>query len=38
MLSIFNVVFWCTNNFNMYDILPANKHLASKLYTQRIKR
>ncbi|HGX8986644.1 TPA: IS1 family transposase, partial [Escherichia coli] len=37
-LSGFNVAFWCTDNFRAYDILPNEKHITGKLYTQRIER
>lgn len=36
--SEFNVVFWCTDKFSTYEILPKEKHVASKFYTQRIER
>ncbi|MGF7483996.1 IS1 family transposase [Providencia sp. SP181] len=38
LLSRFNVVFWCTGKFSAYEILPKQKHVASKFYTQRIER
>ncbi|WP_275075211.1 IS1 family transposase [Providencia rettgeri] len=38
LLSRFNVAFWCTDKFSTYEILPKQKHVASKLYTQRIER
>ncbi|MGF7484006.1 IS1 family transposase [Providencia sp. SP181] len=38
LLSRFNVVFWCTDKFSAYEILPKQKHVASKFYTQRIER
>lgn len=34
----FNVAFWCTDKFKSYDILPKEKHIVGKLYTQRIER
>nr|WP_232370362.1 IS1 family transposase [Xenorhabdus lircayensis] len=37
-LARFNVAFWCTDNFNIYNMLPKNKHLIGKSFTQRIKR
>ncbi len=37
-LSGFNVTFWCADNFSAYDILPNEKHITGKLYTQRIER
>jgi insertion element IS1 protein InsB len=36
--SGFNVVFWCTDNFSAYGMLPDEKHIKGKLYTQRIER
>ncbi|AAM86906.1 putative transposase [Yersinia pestis PY-13] len=38
LLSGFNIVFWCTDNFSAYEMLPDEKHIRSKLYTQRIER
>ena len=38
LLSGFNVVFWCTDNFNADDSLPDKTHITGKLYTQRIER
>lgn len=38
LLSDFNVAFWCTDNFSAYEVLPDEKHIAGKLYTQRIER
>ncbi|AYN25535.1 IS1 family transposase (plasmid) [Buttiauxella sp. 3AFRM03] len=38
LLSGFNVAFWCTDNFSAYDVLPNEKHITGKLYTQRIER
>jgi insertion element IS1 protein InsB len=38
LLSGFNVAFWCTDNFSAYDMLPDEKHIKGKLYTQRIER
>ncbi len=38
LLSGFSVGFWCTDNFNAYEMLPNKKHITGKLYTQRIKR
>ncbi|BET98244.1 hypothetical protein TCT1_31650 [Xenorhabdus sp. TCT-1] len=37
-LSRFNVVFWCTDNFSVYNMLPTNKPLIGKTFTQRIER
>lgn len=38
LLSRFNVAFWCTDKFSAYEILPKQKHVASKFYTQQIER
>lgn len=38
LLSGFNVAFWCTDNFSAYELLPDEKHITGKLYTQRIER
>jgi insertion element IS1 protein InsB len=38
LLEGFNVAFWCTDNFSAYDMLPNEKHITGKLYTQRIER
>ncbi|HGU6737759.1 TPA: IS1 family transposase, partial [Klebsiella pneumoniae] len=38
LLSGFDVAFWCTDNFSAYDMLPKEKHITGKLYTQRIER
>lgn len=38
LLSGFNVAFWCTDNFSTYDVLPNEKHITGKLYTQRTER
>lgn len=32
------MAFWCTENFSAYDMLPNEKHITGKLYTQRIER
>ncbi|WP_410734174.1 IS1 family transposase [Citrobacter portucalensis] len=32
------MAFWCTDNFSAYDVLPNEKHITGKLYTQRIER
>ncbi len=37
-LSIFNVAFWYTDDFNVYNILPKKKHIVGKLYIQHIER
>lgn len=31
-----NITFWCMYNFSAYDILPSEKHIIGKFYTQRI--
>lgn len=33
-----NVAFWCTDNFSAYNVLPNDKHIVGKIYTQRIER
>lgn len=38
LLIDFNVAFWCTDNFSAYDMLPNEKHITGKIYTQRIER
>ncbi len=37
-LASFNVVFWCTDNFKAYSLLPKNQHVVGKTFTQRIER
>ncbi|PHM46924.1 transposase [Xenorhabdus miraniensis] len=37
-LSRFHVAFWCTDKFKAYNMLPKNKHLVGKSFTQRIER
>ncbi|WP_245737445.1 IS1 family transposase, partial [Xenorhabdus japonica] len=37
-LASFNIVFWCTDNFKAYNLLPKNQHLVGKTFTQRIER
>ncbi len=37
-LSRFNIAFWCTDKFKAYNMLPKNKHLFRKSFTQRIER
>lgn len=34
----FNVTLWCTDNFSAYNVLPNDKHIVGKIYTQRIER
>lgn len=39
LLSAFNVAFWCTDGYKPYEsLLPKEKHIVGKLYTQRIER
>ena len=38
LLSGFSIAFWCTDNFSAYGMLPDKKHIAGRLYTQRIER
>lgn len=38
LLSDFDIAFWCTDNVSAYDMLPGEKHITGKLYTQRIER
>ncbi|AXG44656.1 hypothetical protein GPY51_24210 [Photorhabdus laumondii subsp. laumondii] len=37
-LASFNVVFWCTDNFKTYNLLPKSQHRAGKIFTQHIER
>ncbi|SFN84863.1 insertion element IS1 protein InsB [Xenorhabdus japonica] len=37
-LASFNIVFWGTDNFKAYNLLPKNQHLVGKTFTQRIER
>ncbi len=37
-LVSFNVIFWCTDNFKAYKLLPKSQHLVGKIFTQRIER
>ena len=37
-LSTFNVAFWCTDGYKVYEDFPKEKHIVGKLYTQRIER
>ncbi|MDC9596692.1 IS1 family transposase [Xenorhabdus anantnagensis] len=37
-LSHFKVVFGCTDKFKAYNLLPTDKHLIGKSFTQRIER
>ncbi len=38
LLAGFKVAFWCTDSFSAYDMLPNEKHITGKRYTQRIER
>ncbi|MBD2785323.1 hypothetical protein ID858_14985 [Xenorhabdus sp. DI] len=38
LLSIFDVRFYCTDDFSPYNRLPEEKHLVGKYYTQLIER
>ncbi|MCP9269801.1 IS1 family transposase [Xenorhabdus sp. XENO-1] len=38
LLSPFNIQFYCTDNYAVYDCLPEEKHLTGKKFTQRIER
>ncbi|MBD2804265.1 IS1 family transposase [Xenorhabdus sp. ZM] len=38
LLSPFNIRFYCTDNYAVYDNLPEEKHLPGKTFTQRIER
>ncbi len=37
-LSPFNIRFYCTDDYAVYDSLPEGKHLTGKKFTQRIER
>ncbi|MCC8381758.1 IS1 family transposase [Xenorhabdus sp. PB30.3] len=37
-LSRLNVTFWCTDHFKAYNVLPIDKSLIGKIFTQRIER
>ncbi len=37
-LASFDVAFWCTDGYAVYDSLPKEKHIVGKKYTQRIER
>lgn len=34
----FNVACWCTDKLGSYNVLPHEKHIVGKIYTQRIER
>ncbi|CDL87666.1 Insertion element IS1 (fragment) [Xenorhabdus cabanillasii JM26] len=36
--SRFNIRFYCTDNYAVYDSLPEEKRLTGKTFTQRIER
>ncbi|WP_223823793.1 hypothetical protein [Candidatus Enterovibrio escicola] len=36
LLSICNIAFYHTDSVHVYDIIPENKHIVSKLHTQCI--
>ncbi|MBC8946905.1 transposase [Xenorhabdus indica] len=38
LLSPFNIQFYCTDNYAVYNYLPEGKHLTGKKFTQRIER
>ncbi|OTA18457.1 transposase [Xenorhabdus vietnamensis] len=38
LLSPFDIQFYCTDNYAVYDCLPEEKHLTGKALTQRIER
>ncbi len=38
LLSPFNIQFYCTDNYAVYNCLPEGKHLTGKALTQRIER
>lgn len=38
LLAGFNVAFWCTDNFSVYELLLGKKHITGKPYTHRIAR
>ncbi|WP_187650959.1 IS1 family transposase [Xenorhabdus indica] len=38
LLSPFNIQFYCTDNYAVYNCLPEGKHLTGKKFTQRIER
>ncbi|WP_222943047.1 IS1 family transposase, partial [Xenorhabdus sp. PB62.4] len=38
LLSPFNIRFYCTDNYGVYDNLPEESHLTGKTFTQRIER
>ncbi|MDX7993305.1 IS1 family transposase, partial [Xenorhabdus sp. psl] len=38
LLLPFNIRFFCTDDYSPYKILPEEKHLVGKTFTQRIER
>ncbi len=38
LLSPFDIQFYCTDDYAVYDCLPEEKHLRGKKFTQRIER
>ncbi|WP_339373790.1 IS1 family transposase [Xenorhabdus beddingii] len=36
-LASFNVVFWCTDNFKAYNLLPKSQYFVGKTFMQRIE-
>lgn len=38
LLSPFNIRFFCTDNYSPYQVLPEEKHLVGRQFTQRIER
>ncbi|WP_143827614.1 IS1 family transposase [Xenorhabdus bovienii] len=38
LLSPFNIRFYCTDDYAVYDCLPEEVHLTGKIFTQRIER
>ncbi|BET95899.1 hypothetical protein TCT1_08200 [Xenorhabdus sp. TCT-1] len=38
LLAPFDIQFYCTDNYAVYDCLPEEKHLTGKALTQRIER
>ncbi|WP_083600300.1 IS1 family transposase [Xenorhabdus eapokensis] len=38
LLSPFNIRFYCTDDYGVYDLLPEEGHLTGKTFTQRIER
>ncbi|MBC8950689.1 insertion element IS1 protein InsB [Xenorhabdus ehlersii] len=38
LLSPFNIRFYCTDDYVVYNNLPEEEHLTGKMFTQRIER